>query len=196
MLNTRIKLNKACFTVLVVLILSNLPVYAQDKCISPKNILSVVTADWNDDGHFDRAVLTVSDKPYETELFIYLSDSSVDNMKLVVHKKDIAWRGALWGTQPSLETNKKGSLIVTSANEAVGRDRWTQKLTLTYRNKVFVVAGYTYRAYDTLNPNSGLDCDVNLLTGKGIKNKKPFRSSAKAVAIVDWSDASNPKECQ
>jgi hypothetical protein len=195
MLNTRINWNKTFLTVLVVLMSTHFPAYAKDKCISPKNILSVVTTDWNDDGSFDKAVLAESDED-ETELFIYLSDSSTDEMKLLVHKQNIAWRGGLWGTQPSLEVNERGSLMVISGNQAIGRNRWTQTLTITYRKNTFMVAGYTYTANDTLDLNYNLDCDVNLLNGKGIKNGKPFKSSARAVAVIDWSDASIPKECQ
>jgi hypothetical protein len=197
MLNTRIKLNKTFFTVLAILIMSHFFAHALDKCINPSNVLSVVTSEWNNDASFDRAILASSgSESDETELFIYLSDSLKESMKLSVHKKNIAWRGGLWGTQPSLETNKRGSLIVISGNEAIGRDRWTQKLTIAYRNNVFLVVGYTYVAHDTLNPNYELNCDVNLFNGKGIKNGKRFRSSARAVAVIDWSKSSIPRECQ
>lgn len=197
MLNTRRNWNKTFLTVLVVLMSIHFSAYAEDKCINPKNILSVVTTDWNDDGNFDRAVLAMPDSESdETELFIYLSDSSTNEMKLVVHKQNIAWRGGFWGTQPSLETNERGSLIVISGNQAIGRNRWTQKLTMAYRKNAFMVAGYTYTADDTLDLNYKLDCDVNLLNGKGVKNGKPFKSSARAVAVSDWSDASILKECQ
>ena len=151
---------------------------------SYKNILSVVTTDWNGDGSFDRAVLAFSkDDPSETELFIYLSDLSRNGMKLAVHKKNIAWLGALWGTLPSLEMNKSGSLIVTSLNDSIGRNRWTQKLTIAYRNNIFVVAGYTYVSYDTLDPKNNLSCDVNLLAGNGKRNAKSFKLSAKIIDV-------------
>jgi hypothetical protein len=171
--------------------------HAGDKHISPKNVLSVVTADWNEDGSFDRAVLALSESdPDETELFIYLSNTLENSLRLAVYRKNIAWAGGLWGTLPSLETNKKGSLIVTSTNDSIGRNRWTQKLTIIYKNNMFVVAGYTYVAYDTLDPKYRLNCDVNLLTGRGEKNGKSFKSSSKVANIADWSDAFIPKECQ
>ncbi len=164
----------------------------------PERVLAVVTSDWNGDGSFDRALLLVSKKePDEVDLLIYLSSSDKpSDMRLAVRKANIAWRGAMWGTQPSLEVNERKSLIITSANEAIGRGRWTKKLTLVYRDKSFVVAGYTHHERDTLIPDSQSSCDVNLLTGGGIKNNKPFKTAARAVAVADWNEAAVARECK
>ena len=176
---------------------STLALLPEPNPISYENILSVVTSDWNGDGSFDRAVLSLSkDDVSEVNLHVYLSDSLKKSMKLEVHKKDIAWAGGLWGTMPFLDINKRGSLIITSHNDGFGRNRWTQKLTLAYRNSKFTVAGYTYTAYDTLDPDYSLSCDVNLLTGHGEKNGKSFELSAKELNILDWSDTHTPKECK
>ena len=172
------------------------PVHASDDAIRPERVLSVVTADWNNDGAFDRALLIASEtEPDEVDLLVYLSESS-QSMRLAVSKKNIAWRGRMWGTQPALETTERGSLVITSANEAIGRNRWSRKLTVVYRDKAFVVAGYTYTERDTLEPGSPSSCDINFLTGSGVKNKKPFRTLAKAVALTEWSEASIPQECR
>jgi hypothetical protein len=172
------------------------PVHASDYTVRSERVLSVVTADWNGDGAFDRALLIASEtEPDQVDLMLYLSESS-DNMRLVVSKKNIAWRGAMWGTQPALDLAGRGSLVITSANEAIGRNRWTQKLTVVYRDQAFVVAGYTYTERDTLAPGSSSSCDINFLTGRGVKNKKSFRTSAKAVALTNWSEASIPQECR
>lgn len=170
---------------------------AADLTIRPDRVISVVTSDWNGDGSFDRALLLVSEKEAdEVDLLIYLSASDKPyDMRLAVTKANIAWRGAMWGTQPSLEVNDRKSLIITSANDAIGRGRWTRKLTLVYLGKSFVVAGYTYNSHDTLDLTSST-CDVNLLTGNGIKNKKPFKTTYKAVAVAEWSAAAIPPECR
>ena len=172
--------------------------HAADMTIRPERVISVVTSDWNGDGSFDRALLLVSEKETdEVDLLIYLSASDKPNeLRLAVNKANIAWRGAMWGTQPSLEVNERKSLIITSANDAIGRGRWTRKLTLVYLGKSFVVAGYTYNSYDTLDVASHSACDVNLLTGNGIKNKKPFKTTLKAVAVAEWSTAAIPPECR
>jgi hypothetical protein len=156
----------------------------------------VVTADWNGDGRFDRALLVASEtEADQVDLLLYISDSST-SMRLAVSRKNIAWRGAMWGTQPSLELSGRSSLVITSANESIGRNRWIRKLTVAYRDKAFVVAGYTYSEYDTLDVGAHSSCDINFLTGNGIKNKRPFKTAPKAVILADWSDASIPRECR
>lgn len=185
------------FFILIGLIAINTAAYAENPKISPAQVLGVVTHDWNDDGAFDRAVLALSTADdSEAELFIYLSDATNNRMQLALHKKNIAWVGGLWGALPSITTNGRGSLIVNVANDSIGRNRWSQKLTIAYRKQVFMVAGYTYMARDTLNPDYQLDCDVNLLTGRGIKNAKLFQSSTKAMLLSGWSDAAIHKDCQ
>ncbi|OJJ09131.1 hypothetical protein BKI51_21905 [Alphaproteobacteria bacterium AO1-B] len=51
-----------------------------------------------------------------------------------------------------------------------------------------MVGGYTYSFYDTLAVDANGDvltgeCDVNLLTGKGFKDGKPFRTSFRSVPV-------------
>lgn len=182
--------------ILIGSVLYNYPVHADNDTIRPQRVLSVVTADWNKDGSFDRAVLIESEtEPDQADLLVYLSDAS-NPMQLAIDKKNIAWYGTLWGTQPTLAVTERGSLVITAANEATGRNRWTQKLTVAYRDNSFVVVGYTDTERDTLEPGSSLSCDVNLLSGGGVKNGKPFKTLAKAVALTDWSEASIPPECR
>jgi hypothetical protein len=165
------------------------PEIAQDK------VLSSATSDWNRDGIEDRAILAASDAdPTETDLFIYLSDQS-QKPKLALSKKNVAWRGAMYGTQPSLSVNPQGSLVIQSANDAIGRDRWSKKITALYENGEFIVAGFTYSYHDTLDLSAGGTCDVNLLTGKGVKNDKEFRTTLKPLNLQAWTEDSEPKEC-
>lgn len=164
--------------------------------VRPENVLSVVTADWNNDGSFDRALLIASEtESDQADLWIYLSDSS-GNMQLATLKKNTVWRGAMWGTQPTLDITGHESLAIISANDAIGRNRWNQKLTVVYRDKAFAVAGYTHTDRDTLTPDPGSSCDVNFLTGKGIKDNKPFKISTKTIALESWSEKSIPQMCR
>jgi hypothetical protein len=165
------------------------PEIAQDKA------LSSTTSDWNRDGIEDRAILVASEAdPTETDLLIYLSDQS-QTPKLALNKKNVAWRGAMYGTQPSLSVNPQGSLVIQSANDAIGRDRWSKKITALYENGEFIVAGYTYSYHDTLDLSAGGTCDVNLLTGKGVRNDKEFRTTLKPMSLQTWTADSEPKEC-
>ena len=77
------------------------------------------------------------------------------------------------GRATSIEALPNGSILITSHNDSIGRDRWEQKLTIAYRNFDFVVAGYTYSSYDTLDLDNTINCDFNVLTGKGKLDDKP-----------------------
>jgi hypothetical protein len=100
------------------------------------------------------------------------------------------------GTIPSLQVNPQGSLVVSSENIGIGRNKWEQKLTIVYRNNEFIVAGLTYSSRDTLDPKAGGNCDVNFLSGKGTRGGKPFALTGKPPRLADWADESLPKECQ
>jgi hypothetical protein len=165
--------------------------------ISPDSVLSVVTSDWNGDGGMDRAVLVEGQDG--ADLYIYLSDIDPNEdrrRQLALAKTGAAWIGTMWGTLPGIEVNPKGSLLLKSGNGAVGRSRWTQTLTIVYRNGEFLVAGLTFDSRDTLDPKAGGHCDLNLLTGQGIRNGKPIKVAVIQIRLADWSDDSRPKECE
>ena len=174
---------------------SLLPVYAANDTISAAKVVSVVSADWNGDGDFDRAVLVEADESDMTDLLIFLSTAS-GTMRLVEYKSNIAWRGAMWGTQPSLGTNEQGSLVVSAANEAIGRNRWHQKLTLIYRRDRFIVAGYSYSDYDTLKPDTGMLCDINFLAGRGVSNGVTVKLARTPRPLKDWTQTMAQQWCR
>lgn len=187
-------------SVALALSLSFINVQAADTegMVNVNNVLAAITADWNDDGSMDRAVLVANPESdgNGVDLYLSLSDDEPNSMKLDLVKKDIAWAGAMFGTLPSLELSGKNSLLVKSANDAIGRDRWNQTLTIAYRDKNFVVAGFTHNAYDTLEPNAkGIQCDINLLTGKGKANGKDITVTEKSPLLKDWKDESVTKVC-
>jgi len=166
---------------------------AQAKQVTIQNLLAVELADWDGDASRDRAVLARPENPDEegAVLYIYLS-----NNEKLIEKKNIAWVGLMWGTIPTLSVNKSGSLLVHSMNESIGRNRWSQKLTLSYRKNRFIVSGYSYSSRDTLKIDEGVSvCDVNLLTGKGVLNGKPFRIAKQKRSLKDWNDDFIPKKC-
>ncbi|WP_022951955.1 hypothetical protein [Leucothrix mucor] len=171
---------------------------AAEQKIDLARVVSAATGDWNKDGMMDRAFLVApaGNDDSDVALHIYLGEQGSPLPKLEIVKPNLVWSGAMWGTTPSLTIGKSGSLEVHSQNEAIGRNRWSQKLTLAYRKGAFVVAGYTYNSYDTLDLSAGLSCDVNLLTGGGIKDKKSFKIAGKMTKLADWSEAQVPAQCQ
>ncbi len=88
-----------------------------------------------------------------------------------------------------------GSIAVTSQQNAIGRNRWEQTLTIAYRNGDFVVAGYTYNYYDTLDPDAAGKCDYNVLTGKAMVNDKPAKVAPRTIKIQDWDEEKDRGPC-
>ncbi len=168
-----------------------------EERILPWQVLSVVTADWTDDGGMDRAVL-YDDGTDDAALAIYVGANG--GFERLAFDPDIAWFGAMWGTMPWLEVSDAGSLLIKSGNEAIGRNRWSQTLTVAFRGGAFVVAGYTSTWYDTLDMENNGTCDVNYLTGKGEVAKgeaaaKPFGFAKGALRVGDWTDSNVPPGC-
>lgn len=150
-----------------------------------------------ENGETDRAVL-VANGDSGSDLYIYLDLDTTDGKapKPALVKKDAAWDGGIWGSRPSLETTTRGSLLIKSENSGAGRNRWSQTLTIVYRNRQFMVAGLTREAYDTLSPDAGHSCDLNFLSGKGKKDGKSVEIRTPAMKLADWSDGELPKECR
>ncbi|MBB4305211.1 hypothetical protein GGD81_004280 [Rhodobium orientis] len=126
---------------------------------------------------------------------LYIFADKGDGMELFAHAPSIAWRGDMFGQEPRLEVAANTSLRVISENSSVGRDRWEQVLTIAYRDKRFVVAGYTYSHYDTLDPAATGKCDVNLLSGRGIQDGRTFRTSMTALPVDEWTMDTSPPGC-
>ena len=170
---------------------------AHSETASYERVISSVTLMFGDDGSTDRALL-VDNFDAGADLYIFrgVEDAKSDApMKPDLMKKSAAWNGAMWGSRPSLDTNGKGSLVIRSQNEAIGRNRWSQTLTIVYRSHEYLVAGLTYKSRDTLDPNAGGNCDINFLSGKGTRNGKPVETKFSAIRLQDWSDEKLPKEC-
>ena len=159
-------------------------------------IISSVKTDWDGDGLRDTALLV----PSKTEddratLLVYFAKTS-GKPQLEFEFNNLVWKGAMYGTQPALSVNDQGSLVIESGNDAIGRGRWNQKITAIYENNLFMVAGFTYTYRDTLDLSAGGTCDVNFLTGRGVRSDKDFRVSKQLQSLLDWTEESAPKECQ
>lgn len=152
-----------------------------------------MTADWNRDGLADRAQLVEEDDSTAT-LVLFLSDKAQGAVKPAVRVPAFAFSGLLEGMQPELKVTPQGSLQVISQNNAISRDRWTQIVTIIYRNHQFRVAGLTYYSYDTLDPNAGESVDINLLTGQVIKNNKKSKISPQKILVTNWNHRRNFNE--
>ena len=124
---------------------------ADPVLVPAASVSSVAVGDMDGDYYRYRALLVETDDG--ADLYIYVQGS--DGMRLAARAPSIAWRGRMFGQEPRLEVAKNKSLKVISENASIGRDRWEQTLTIAYRGGRFVVAGYTYSYYDTLDPECG-----------------------------------------
>jgi len=167
--------------------------------IDPDRIIFAATGDWDKDGTSDLAMLVApADDSGEDDnsVYIYLNDGDTDRLKLKTVVANKVWGDlTMAGRAPSITALANGSILITTHNDSVGRDRWEQKLTVAYRNFDFVVAGYTYTSYDTLDPDNTAECDFNVLTGKGKSSGKPVATKGEIVLLKDWSDDRGQTVC-
>ena len=159
--------------------------------LGPGDLVSMVEADLNDDGRPDIARLVVG-AHIDADLKIWLGTTSSPSVVV----EGIAWRGALYGTQPELTLGPQGSLMLKTQNTAIGRWKWTETLTIAYREGRFLIAGYTYSGYDGIDLTT-LDCDVNLLTGNGYHNGEIVLFAPRRIGLTEWSSERDaPSACQ
>jgi hypothetical protein len=173
------------------------PTAAHADRVSPNSVLSAVTLDLDGDASFDRATLVQGEEG--ADLYVYLSAGASGQdapRRLALYKKEAAWTGTMWGTLPSLHVSTRGSLLLKSGNDAIGRSRWERVLTIVFRDGQLVVAGITNRSRDTLDPSGGVACDLNLLSGHGTRNGKRVKVTAKSVLLAAWDDSALPRESE
>jgi hypothetical protein len=185
--------------IFVAILLSASAAFGADP--DPARIVDVAVGDWNGDGKPDLALLAEApDDAADDQLgvYIYLRDDH-DLLRLATSAPGKIWgttvAEGIYGQEPSIKAAGKSSIAIHSQNSAIGRDRWEQTLTLAYRNNQFVVAGYTYSHYDTLNPDGGGSCDYNALTGKLQRDGKDAKAEARTITIADWKDETGQSIC-
>lgn len=146
------------------------PLYAEsvsDPTFGASEIFSVAHGDWNND-EFSDAVMVIHKDAQQFDVLFFLSNEN-GRLKLHDYVPDMVWGSSvMFGQEPWVEALENGSISLGSQNFSIGRNRWEQKLTIAFRGLQFVVAGFSYSHYDTLDPDANGSCDLNLLTGKGI----------------------------
>ncbi|KRB53189.1 hypothetical protein ASE04_08225 [Rhizobium sp. Root708] len=170
--------------------------------IDPSRIVDAAAGDWDGDGKPDLALLVAPEDSAGDDqigIYIYLRDNDHELLRLSVNAPNKIWGSTasdgLFGQEPSIKAVGTSSIAIHSQNSAIGRDRWDQTLTLAYRNKQFVVAGYTYNHYDTLDPDAAGSCDYNALTGKLQKDGKDAKAEARVIPITEWNDDTGQSIC-
>jgi len=193
----------ACHLALVTgLTLASPPAAADDWPVS--RIVSVATGDLDGDGARDAALLVAPDPDgTDDHALVVLRGTGFDEgaMEPWLSYPNAAWGGTglVVGNRPSVDFTASGSLMLTSGNAAIGRNRWNQTVTLAWRDERLLVAGFTYSFYDTLDPDANGGCDVNILTGNGVStdNGRESRVSldGQRLELGTWLAAGAPILC-
>lgn len=167
-----------------------------------ERIIAAATGDWNKDGAPDLAMLIAPAEGSDSDMVsisILLQSNDHALLKPAVEARDKISgnyrHDGLYGNDPDIKALGNGSIAVTSQNSAIGRNRWEQTLTIAYRNGDFVVAGYTYSYYDTLEPDAAGKCDYNVLTGKATVNDKIVKAAPRTIKIQDWDEEKDRGPC-
>jgi hypothetical protein len=162
-----------------------------DDAPSPK-ILNEITLDIDHDGKPDRAALVQTADGTDADLYVYLDSEKIDlARKPSILKKSLTTTRIL-----RFESDAKGSLIVVSGCGGCSND-YATTLTIVVRGGQFWVGGVTYD-WDTRTGTGS--CDVNFLTGKGVRSRglakgKPIKAKFAPIKLADWSEAKRPKAC-
>jgi len=155
-----------------------------------RGVVAALTGDWNGDGAVDRAVLwQPSSDDDVVNLYVFLSGEK----PLVL--AGAAWSGQMWGTFPSL-SQSQGGFEVVSGNDAVGRNRWRESLTVAYLKGRLHVVAYRYQSRDTLDPQKAFECGADFNTGRGRRNGTAFAVVPGPVPLEKWSATSIPAPCR
>jgi hypothetical protein len=163
-------------------------------------IIAAASGDWNQDGTPDFAVIAAPEGEDDNGIYIYLAKPDEARLSLALALPNSIWGSlVMYGQEPELAVLPNGSLSIVTKNESIGRNRWRQTLTIAYRNFDFVVAGYTFSAYDTIAEdgmeNETTECDLNVLTGKGKLDGRPIAVKAALITLKEWNDSIGQKAC-
>jgi len=164
-----------------------------------ERIVAGASGDWNKDGATDLALLVAPGSDDEVVgIYLYVTESDRGLLRLVTAAPDKVWGNTrldgLYGREPAITALANGSIAVMSQNSSIGRDRWEKTLTLAYREGRFIVAGYTYSYYDTIDNDSG-SCDYNVVTGKLTRDETARSVAPRTVSIEDWTDEIGSTAC-
>ncbi len=133
------------------------------RAMPPDGLIAALSGDWNADGMADLASLWAGEDG--ATLVIYQGD--LEGLVPVLAVPDAVYSGGNPGQMPGFSARSDTAFVLHQEQIAIGRTPWMLDLTVAWRPALggWVVAGYTYTVFDRLDPDAGLRCDVNLLTG-------------------------------
>lgn len=137
---------------------------AAEGAMEPGRIIAALTADWTGDGHLDAALIIRAEDGMAD--LVMLTGGGPAGLEPVARAQAAIFAGPMAGQTPSLAPRTDTSFVLHTEQSAVGRTPWESEMTIAWRGGRFVVAGFTHRFYDRMDPERQGRCDVNLLNGR------------------------------
>lgn len=174
--------------ILILLTFSTGSVFAQEGSLLPTEL----EFDFNGDKVMDTVKLLPPAAGSDYRI-LEISLSSKTGLQRIENSK-LAYAYANPGA--SLELRAKGSFKVTIDHSGFGRSSYMREYTISFRDEKFLLSGVTVSEYDKLDPSLGGSCDFNLLTGKGVRNRKPMKIKGQKIELSSASFDWLPAECK
>ncbi len=128
----------------------------------------------------------------EADLPSSRADLTVESEGTMRRVEGVAWSGGFHGSLPELEVGPEPSVLVHSMNDAYGRQRWYQTLTIAFRNGDWRVIGLGYAWRDSLDLGAWGSCDLDLLSGRGVvstpEGEREIDAPFPAPLLWDWPE--------
>lgn len=184
-------ISKALNITAAALLFHSSPVLATDV------IIDVALGDVDGNGSKDLVTLTLPDRSAANEvgIAVYLRTASLPALRKAIALPARFWGTSSAGQQPEVAILQNRSITVHTQNTGFGRSHWERTYTLSWRQGELIVAGFTYAFYDTLDHDQFGRCDLNLLTGRGVRNEKAIVTGGRRVLLADWEDAIGTAAC-
>lgn len=161
------------------------------------SIVDAAMGDIDGDGRQDLAILTLPTGKSRNDvgIAVYLRDPTLPTLKRTILLPARFWGTSSAGQQPQIAILENRSITVHTENMAFGRQHWERTYTLVWRNARMLVAGFTYTFNDTIDHDQAGSCDLNLLTGRGIRNGEQITTGRQRIDLADWDDSFGLSAC-
>jgi hypothetical protein len=166
--------------------------------IPTQDVETSITADFDGDRLADYAMLVRSkdkengENTTRFQIFLRLHNPNAARFRRIIDA-EVGFGDKL---HASLRRNPRGSIILRSsyaASAAGDSETWTRVLTMQVRNGEAVVVGYAYSSGDRISGKIESSCDINLLTGSGMRDGKAIRATIKPMpARLFLDEGANP----
>ena len=160
-------------------------------------IVDAAMADIDGDGRQDLVTLTLPANrgAHDVGIAVYLRDRDLPILKRAILLPARFWGTDSAGQQPEIAILENRSIRVHTENMAFGRSHWERTYTLAWRGGRLLVAGFTYAFNDTIEHDQSGSCDLNLLTGQGIRNGSKLSLSGRRIDLAEWDDSIGMSAC-